>query len=87
MLHSRNHLRQALAALAPVPFPIGKPPLQGSGMSRLEFPERRKVPQLGMKLETLPVAIQHPQQRRFDKLTVEIAGLTEAEGRATATRP
>jgi hypothetical protein len=39
MLHSRDHLRQALAAFAPAPFPIGKQPLQGRGMSRLEFPK------------------------------------------------
>ena len=46
-------------------------------MSRLEFPKWRKVPQLlpqqGVQLETLPVAIQHPQQRRIDKLVARIA--------------
>ena len=46
-------------------------------MSRLEFPEGRKIPQFlsqqGMQLETLPVAIQHPQQRRIDKPVARIA--------------
>ena len=46
-------------------------------MSRLEFPKWRKVPQLlplqGVELETLSVAIQHPQQRRIDKLVARSA--------------
>ena len=41
-------------------------------MSRLEFPKWRKVPQFlpqqGVQLETLPVTIQHPQQRRSTSL-------------------
>jgi hypothetical protein len=48
-------------------------------MSRLEFPKWRKVPQLlpqqGMQLETLPVAIQHSQQRCIDKTVTRIASL------------
>ncbi len=79
MLYSRDHLRQALAAFAPALFPIGKLPLQGFGMSRLEFLKRRKVPQLlpqqGVQLETMPVAIQRPQQRRIDKTIARIAPL------------
>jgi hypothetical protein len=71
MLHSRNHLRQALAALPPVPFPIGKLRLQDHGVSCLQFPKWSKLPQLlpqqGVQLEMLTVAIQHPQQRRIDK--------------------
>jgi hypothetical protein len=46
-------------------------------MSRLEFPKWRKVPQFlpqqAVQLETLMVAIQHPQQRRIDKLIARIA--------------
>jgi hypothetical protein len=77
MLHSWADLRQALAAFAPAPFPIGKQPLHGRGMSRLEFPKRRKVlhlfPQQGVQLETPSVAIQHSQQRRIDKPVARIA--------------
>src|SRR5271166_2167460 len=77
MLDSRDDLRQALAAFAPAPFPIGKQPLQDRGMSRLKFREWRKVlqllPQQGVQLEALPVAIQHPQQRRIDKPVARIA--------------
>jgi hypothetical protein len=70
-------LGQALAAFPPAPFPIGKQSLQDRGMGRLEFPERRKVLQLltqqGVQLESLPVAIQHSQQRRIDKPVAGIA--------------
>jgi hypothetical protein len=86
MLYSRDHIQQALAALAPVPLPIGKQPLHGRGMSRLEFPSGARFRSSSrVQLETLAVAIQHSQQRRIDKPVARIAPFRPRERPAIST--